>query len=145
MAEIQHELKIRAPRTKLFSAVTDRMALEHWHRAKVSEGEREWRIEYPNGMVFRWNVLESSPRRVAWRCVEGPGQAVGKEASFTFTDASNGCTLVEFAHTGWPETNGNYRKCNTLWAILLHQLQQEAEPPVQPTTAVRKRNIHSLA
>jgi uncharacterized protein YndB with AHSA1/START domain len=130
MAEIQHELKIRAPRAKVFSTLTDRMALERWHRAKVSGGEREWCIEYPDGTVFRWNVVESRLGRVAWRCIEGPGQAVGKDASFTFTDAGNSRTLVEFAHAGWPGTNGNYRKCNTRWAILLHQLQQEAETPV---------------
>jgi uncharacterized protein YndB with AHSA1/START domain len=130
MAEIQHELKIRAPRPKVFSTLTDRMALERWHRAKVSAGEREWRIAYPDGTVFRWNVVESSPGRVAWRCVEGPGQAVGKEASFAVTEAGNDRTLVEFAHAGWPGTDGNYRKCNTRWAILLHQLQREAETPV---------------
>lgn len=127
MAEIQHELKIRAPRADVFSALTDAVALERWHRAKVSGGEREWRIAYPDGTVFRWKVVESGPGRVAWRCVEGPGQAAGKEATFTFSDADDDHTLVEFLHAGWPEAHGNYRKCNTLWALLLHRLRQEAE------------------
>jgi uncharacterized protein YndB with AHSA1/START domain len=60
MAEIQHELKIRAPRAKVLSTLSDRIALERWHGAKVSAGEREWRIEYPEGAVFRWQVVDAS-------------------------------------------------------------------------------------
>jgi uncharacterized protein YndB with AHSA1/START domain len=136
MAEIQHELKIAVPRAKVFSALTSRTALEHWHRAKVGEGEREWRIEYPDGTLFRWSVVESSPERVAWRCTEGPGQAVGKEASFALVDAGGGRTLVVFAHAGWLDASGNYRKCNTRWAILLHHLRASLEtgkhePPLE--------------
>jgi uncharacterized protein YndB with AHSA1/START domain len=129
MAEIQHELKIHAPRATIVEAFTNRAALERWHRAQVSGNEREWRLEYPDGTAFRWRVVASSPGRIAWQCVEGPGQAVGKEASFTFSDADNDRTLVEFVHAGWPGTHGNYRKCNTRWAILLHRLQREAEAP----------------
>jgi uncharacterized protein YndB with AHSA1/START domain len=107
MAEIQHELKIRAPRAKIFWALTDRMALEHWHRTKVSGDQREWRMEYPDGTVFRWKVVTSGPGRFAWQCVEGPGQAAGKEATFTLSEPYNGHTLAEFLHAGWPETRGN--------------------------------------
>jgi uncharacterized protein YndB with AHSA1/START domain len=130
MIEIQHELKIHAPRGTIVEAFTNRGALERWHRARVSGNEREWRIEYPDGTAFRWKVVASNPERISWQCVEGPGQAVGKEACFTFSDAGNDRTLVEFAHSRWPGAHENYRKCNTRWAILLHQLQQEAETSV---------------
>jgi len=130
MAEIHHELKMRASRDRIFQTLTDGVALERWHGAKVTGNKREWRLEYPDGTVFRWQVIQSDPGRVTWRCIEGPGQAVGKEASFTLTDAGNSQTLVEFAHASWPGTSGNYRKCNTRWAILLHQLRQEAETVV---------------
>jgi uncharacterized protein YndB with AHSA1/START domain len=130
MAEIQHEFKLRASCDRILHALSDSTALARWQGAKVTGDQREWRLEYSDGTVFRWQVVEASPARVVWRCVEGPGQAVGKEASFTLTDAGNNRTLLEFAHTGWPGPSGNYRKCNTRWAILLHQLQQEAETTV---------------
>jgi hypothetical protein len=38
-----------------------------------------------------------------------------------------GRTLIEFAHRGWPHTDGNFRKCNTQWAILLHHLRDFVE------------------
>jgi hypothetical protein len=39
----------------------------------------------------------------------------------------DGRTLLEFAHTGWRDDDGNFRKCNTLWAILLYHLQRYLE------------------
>jgi uncharacterized protein YndB with AHSA1/START domain len=130
MAEIQHELKIRAPGERIIRALSDRDALARWHSAAVTgSGKEEWHLQYPDKTVFRWKVVASSPERVAWQCVEGPGQAAGKEAAFTFSDADGGGTLLEFVHSGWPQANGHYRKCNTLWALLLDRLRQEAEAP----------------
>jgi uncharacterized protein YndB with AHSA1/START domain len=128
--DIQHELKIHAPRARILAALTEQAPLGRWQGAKVTEGEHEWRLEYPDATRFRWKVIESSPTRVAWQCLEGPGQAIGKKASFTLSENGDTATLLEFAHTGWPGTDGNFRRCNTRWAILLHQLQQEAEAPV---------------
>jgi len=139
MTQIQHELKIRAPRSRIFEALTDRAALERWQGAKVKETEHEWRFEYPDATVFRWKVTESNPARVTWQCVEGPAQAPGKEASFSLSEMGDKRTLVEFAHTGWQGTGGNHRKCNTRWAILLHRLQQEVEAPAVSKDKTRRR------
>ncbi len=127
MAQIQHELKIRAPRGRIIQALTDRAALSRWHDAAVTGKEREWHFEYPNAVTFRWRVTAADADRVVWSCVEGPPQAIGKEAVFTLSDVDGGRTLVEFSYGDWPEAAGNYRKCNTSWAVLLHRLRQEAE------------------
>ena len=139
--DIQHELKIHAPRARILAALTERAPLGRWQGAKVTAGEREWRFDYPDATRFRWKVIESSPKRVAWQCLEGPGQAIGKEASFTLSENGDAATLLEFAHTGWPGTDGNFRRCNTRWAILLHQLQQEAEahPAINNGNAARRQ------
>jgi hypothetical protein len=113
MTQLQHELKIRAPRGHIIQALTDRAALSRWHDATVTGNEHEWRLEYPNAITFRWQVTAADAEHVVWRCVDGPPQAIGKEAVFSYGD--------------WPQAAGNYRKCNTLWAVLLHRLRQEAE------------------
>jgi hypothetical protein len=46
---------------------------------------------------------------------------------FELSPADHGRTLVECTHAGWPGTHGNYRKCNTLWGVLLHHLKRYAE------------------
>jgi hypothetical protein len=58
---------------------------------------------------------------------------VGTIARFQISPLSDGRTLVEFSHSGWPDTKGNFRKCNTLWAVLLFHLKKylstkQAEP-----------------
>jgi hypothetical protein len=35
--------------------------------------------------------------------------------------------MLEFAHTEWRENDPSYRKCNTLWAILLYHLRRYVE------------------
>ncbi|MFT3928521.1 MAG: hypothetical protein QM778_38685 [Myxococcales bacterium] len=127
MPEIQHELKVSAPRAKVITALTDRGALERWHGAIVSGGPQEWRLAYPQGPVFRWRVLEASAERVCWRCVEGPGDSVGTQVSFVLSTADQDRTLIEFEHAGWLANAAKFRKCNTLWALLLLRLQREAE------------------
>lgn len=69
----------------------------------------------------------TSPKRVVWKCVEGPGDAVGTNVTVELSQPEPGRTLVELAHTGWPGTHGNYRKCNTYWGLLLHHLKQYVE------------------
>jgi len=129
MAGIHHEIKIHGTPDRIREALGDRAALEAWHGGRVTGGPGEWRFDFADGApTFRWSISPSDSRdRVVWRCLEGPGDAPGTEASFTLSPADKERTLVEFAHTGWPHTEGNYRKCNTLWAVLLHHLRQFVE------------------
>jgi uncharacterized protein YndB with AHSA1/START domain len=131
MAEINHEIKIKASPERIFEALTTAGGLKSWQSAHV-EGDgapgHAWRFEFTGRPTFQWEVTESAaPTRVAWRCVEGPGDSVGTSVTFHLSGASDDRTLVELAHKGWPGTHGNYRKCNTYWGVLLHHLRQYVE------------------
>jgi uncharacterized protein YndB with AHSA1/START domain len=131
MAEIHHELKINAPRERIFEALTTEQGLKSWHSAQVDSDEalgHAWRFVHTGRPTFRWQVAEcSAPTHLVWRCVEGPGDSVGTTVSFRLSKADDGRTLLELAHAGWPGAAGNYRKCNTYWGVLLHHLRQYAE------------------
>src|SRR5271157_449560 len=101
MAEITHELKIHAPKAVILEALTNKAALERWHRAKVTGDAREWTISYPEGPTFRWKVVSATPEAVTWRCEEGPGRAKGKEAAFVLSEAGKGRSSVRIVHQGW--------------------------------------------
>src|SRR5436309_3026866 len=91
------------------------------------QGDRQGgmlRLEYPSGVTFRWQIVESTPDRVTWKCIEGPGNSVDTQATFELSDAGSGRTGVLFEHSGWTDSDPSFRKCNTLWGQLLHQLQQ---------------------
>jgi len=127
MADIQHEIRIDAPPARISDALSSGETLERLHGARAHLSKEELRMEFPNGLVFRWKVLASDPKAVVWKCLEGPGDSVGTEATFKLSPAKSGHTLVEFSHEGWPGTHGNFRKCNTRWALILHQLKHEVE------------------
>ena len=127
MAEIQHELKVHAARPEVLEALTTKASLERWHGAHVIGGPQEWILAYPSGPIFRWKVVEATPERVTWLCEEGPGNTKGSEVSFVLSDTDKARTLIELVHRGRTGRDPNYRKCNTLWGVLLGRLQQEAE------------------
>lgn len=131
MAEIAHEIKIKAPRDRVFNALTTLEGLTSWHTTRTQGNARVGEVlqfESAGNPPFRWEITRlDPPKHLEWKCVEGPGDSVGTKVSFDLTDTADGRTLVELAHSGWPGTHGNYRKCNTLWGILLHHLRVHAE------------------
>lgn len=130
MAEINHEIKIKASREKIREALRRPKELEAWHGGCVTESDGALRFDFEDAPTFRWSVQQPSADQISWRCIEGPGDLVGTEASFTLSDADKDRTLIEFVHRGWPDTGGNFRKCNTHWAALLHQLRRHVETGV---------------
>ena len=127
MADIHHEIKINAAPQAVYQALTNAPELTKWHtsRTEKTNGEEETFTTHPkDGPAFEWKVLKPDSGTVEWRCVAGPGHSVGTIARFQLSPLSDGRTLVEFSHSGWPDTHGNFRKCNTLWAVLLFHLQK---------------------
>src|SRR3954451_7927752 len=129
VTDIHHEIKVKADPERIRTALGSREALEAWHGGAVSDaGGGGWRFDFVNGPTFHWRIApDTGENDVTWCCVDGPGDSVGTEAKFTFIPQTDGRTLVEFRHSGWPHAGGNFRKCNTHWAVLLHRLRQYVE------------------
>jgi uncharacterized protein YndB with AHSA1/START domain len=134
MADINHEIKIRAPGDRVFAALTTLEDLSGWHSSQV-DGVADLNgvivISSPGRPVFQWRVTRADkPNCVEWTCIMGPGNSVGTTARFDLSSHPDGRTFVELSHTGWPHMGGNFRKCNTLWGILLHHLRKYVETGV---------------
>ena len=131
MADIAHEVKIKAAKDRVFAALATLDGLKSWHTART-EGSAGvggiLQFESAGNPKFRWEISRAdAPSHLEWRCVEGPGDSVGTLVRFDLSDTTDGRTLVELAHSGWPGTHGNYRKCNTLWGVLLGHLRMYVE------------------
>jgi uncharacterized protein YndB with AHSA1/START domain len=132
MAEIVHEIKIAAPASKIFTALTTQDGLEAWHTARI-EGTPQLNaiitFEATDKPLFRWKIVKWDPdKKLVWECVEGPGDSVGTQAIYTLAPTEDsGRTVVGLSHTSWPHEQGNFHKCNTLWGVLLHHLKKYAE------------------
>ncbi|CDR35167.1 SRPBCC family protein [Criblamydia sequanensis] len=134
MAEINHEIKVDAPIKKVFKAMSTIDGLRSWHTAEV-EGSSEQNgtliFKADDKPAFNWKVSQLEPeKKIIWECTKGPGDSVGTKAIFKVSQSKDGRTLIEFSHTEWPGDGGNFRKCNTLWAILLHHLKNYVETDV---------------
>lgn len=128
MAEITHEIKIAGTPEQVFDALTTLDGVRSWqtpHAEGTGAVGSEWVFKFTGRAEFAWEVMTSeSPRLVEWRCTEGPGDSVGTTARFEISPLDDGRTLLELTHGGWPGTHGNFRKCNTIWGVLLHHVQQ---------------------
>ena len=131
MADINHEIKIQASPEKIFKALSHVDDLKAWHTAYVSGSpELNGIIEFKSTdrPTFHWKVTKFEPNQmIVWECVEGPGNSVGTKAHYKISQTNDERTLVELSHTAWPDQEGNFRKCNTLWGILLHHLKNYVE------------------
>lgn len=131
MADINHEIKIQSSPEKTFKALSTLSGLKSWHTAHI-DGKFELNavLEF-NGTgkpVFLWKIIQLEPNKiVALECIKGPGDSVGTQAIYKVSQTTDHRTLVELTHNSWPDQEGNYRKCNTLWGILLHNLKNYVE------------------
>lgn len=129
-ASLVHEISIDAPVARVVECLTTEAGLRGWNTGRASGSGQvggAWRLDYGNGVVFTWKVEAASPDRIAWLCTAGPGDSVGTRAEYRLSARPDGKTRVEFAHDGWPHTEGAFAKCNTLWGALLHHLARYAE------------------
>ncbi|MFC3908125.1 SRPBCC family protein [Legionella dresdenensis] len=134
MAMIEHEITINAPAEKIYKALSSLDGLRSWHTA-VIEGEHKLNhnltLKGKDKPIFVWKVTDLDPNhRLEWECVQGPGDSVGTKVAYSISKTKDGRALVECSHTDWPHTQGNYKKCNTLWGILLHHLKNYVETDV---------------
>lgn len=130
MADIDHEIKIQATPEKTFKALSTLNDLKAWHTANIEEqsGSKNLSFNATGKPQFVWHIVASIPnKQVTWECVKGPGDSTGTKAIYNLSKTDDGRTLVELSHIFWPDETGNFRKCNTLWGVLLNHLKKYVE------------------
>src|ERR1700722_12081808 len=134
MDSINHEIKINATPEMVFNALSTRNGVKSWFTSDV-EGigavGSEWKLRFKDQPEFHWQILASDAKKhVVWKCLKGPGNSVGTSVVFDLSPTQDGRTLLTVSHLGWPNIEGNFRKCNTLWGVIIHHLKQFAETNV---------------
>lgn len=131
MADIDHEIKIQASLEQTFKALSNLNALKAWHTAHIEQktsSENVLSFQGTEKPTFLWKIIQLEPnKKVIWECLQGPGDAAHTKVIYTLSKAPDNRTVVELSHISWPNQKGNFRKCNTLWGILLHHLKTYLE------------------
>jgi uncharacterized protein YndB with AHSA1/START domain len=137
MADIRHRVAIEAPARAVYEAIaTPEGVATWWTRDTRGESTEGGDIEFWFGGDEPSAVMQlvelTPPRRVAWRCDQGPAEWLGTTQTFDVRE-ENGEAVVMFTHAGWEEPVEFMHHCSTRWGYFLlslkHQLEQAAGTP----------------
>lgn len=127
---LHHAIEVKAPREKVYQALTDIAQMAVWHKGSV-RGEiapgAEFHLQTENGLDFGWRTekLEAN-RELSQTCVNGPGSSAGKTLRISLKDKNDG-TLVTLTDGEWQQDDPHLPLCNTHWAGVLHNLKTVVE------------------
>jgi uncharacterized protein YndB with AHSA1/START domain len=137
MPDIRHRVVINAPARVVYDAIATPQGIASWWtrdvRGEAREGED---VEFWFGGEKPAAVMQivelAEPRRVVWRCDQGPDEWVGTTQTFDVREQDD-ATVVMFTHADWAEPVEFMHHCSTRWGYFLlslkHQLEQGAGTP----------------
>jgi len=129
MADILHELKIKAPAGRVYRALVDKEGLSGWWIPGVLTQSRIGSIvEVPfTGAALKLKIDRLEPgKNVSWSVVEGVSDWDTTLITWDLTPVDGGTNLL-FAHRGYASTEGMFARFNISWAWHIISLKDYAE------------------
>ena len=130
MADIYHDLLIKAPVDHVYKAVSTPQGLDSWW-TKRSEGRpvegAEFELGFGPEYDWRAKVTKSrSPSEFELRVIKASPDWLGTRVGFHLAGRAE-ATQVRFYHTGWPAPNEHWRISCYCWAMYLRILRRHLE------------------
>ena len=135
MVNIIHRVGIRAPLSKVYSALSTIEGLAGWWTRDTTGIPKvgktiEFRFRNPSGDVIGEMGMEvvalDANKKVEWKCKAGPPEWIGTDLTFDLTQDGE-YTVVLFGHKNWREAVEFTAHCSTKWAIFLMSLKDLVE------------------
>jgi uncharacterized protein YndB with AHSA1/START domain len=132
MADILHFIKIRAPREKVYQALTTADGIRHWWTrdadldSKVG-GAGEFRF-YEGARITKVRIEKLEPSvRVVWKALSAPIPTwPDTKIEFELSAEDDGTTL-HFAHRGIKQADDMFAMSTTAWGYFLVSLKEYLE------------------
>ena len=139
MADILHRISIDADPERVRELVSTKQGVENWWSAHPIGGTDRlggtMRIYFGGSdPAAVMNVIEDTPERVVWRCLEGPSDWKGTEISFRLDPTPDGGTTLLFNHA-------RLARAERLHGQLQHEL---GRLPDQPQARCGRLRLHPL-
>jgi uncharacterized protein YndB with AHSA1/START domain len=130
MADIFHDLPIKAPIDRVFQAISTPEGLNTWW-SKRSAGapEQGAKYELSFGPQYNWraNVIRCvPPKEFELEFVQADSDWTGSRVAFML-EARGNVIWLRFSHSGWPSANEHYRISCNCWAMYLRILRRSLE------------------
>jgi len=130
MADIFHDLPIRASANDVFDMASKPPRLDEWWTL-TSRGTPElgatYRLFFGEEYDWRARVTACEPgKRFELELTDAMPDWIGTRVSFEL-EPNGDTTMLRFAHTGWPSATPHYRTSNCCWAMYLRILRRHLE------------------
>jgi len=130
MTDVLHDFPIRAPRRRVFDAVSTPEGLDTWW-TKSSAGSPEQGAEYELGFGpgYDWRAVVTRcvpDAEFELRLVRADDDWTGTLVGFELEERGD-VTWVRFRHSGWPRANEHFRISSNCWAMYLRVLRRNLE------------------
>ena len=131
MAELKHQIPIKAAPEKVYAALATENGLRGWWTAdtKADEkvgGKAEFGFD-KRGIVFRMNIEKLEPgKQVVWSCHGDHPEWSGTRLSWQLTPQDGGTTL-RFTQSEWESITDFCASCNSTWGELMYRLKDYVE------------------
>ena len=131
MAEIKHQIPIKAAPDKVYAALATQKGLRSWWTADtIADEQMGGKAEFGfdrRGMVFRMTIDRLEPdKRVVWNCHGDHPEWAGTLLNWELAHLNDGTTL-RFTHSGWKEISEFCATCNSTWGELMYRLKDYVE------------------
>ncbi len=131
MADLKHQIPIKAAPEKVYAAIATQAGLRGWWTADTKADERVGgKAEFgfnKRGMVFRMDIETLEPaKRVVWRCHGDHPEWAGTVLTWELSPQGGGTTL-RFTHGNWKSVSDYYAMCNSTWGELMYRLKDYVE------------------
>jgi uncharacterized protein YndB with AHSA1/START domain len=130
MADIHHQLPIKASCEKVFQMIATPGGLDVWW-TKECAGQPVEGAEYELGFgpPYDWRAVVSRcvpDREFELVLTRSDADWDGTRVGFTLEER-DGVTQLHFSHTGWSELNEHFRVSSCCWAAYLRLLRRNLE------------------
>jgi uncharacterized protein YndB with AHSA1/START domain len=125
MADIRHNVVIKAAAEKIYQAITTQEGLSNWWTTDTTAKSE---VGFVNVFVFgkfrnEMKVIALIPNKKAeWECINSIEEWIGTHISFELEEKGSN-TLLRFTHGGWKEETDTFAGCNYDWATFLASLK----------------------
>ncbi|WP_018614778.1 SRPBCC family protein [Segetibacter koreensis] len=125
MADIRHNVVIKATPQEIYKAITNQEGLSNWW-AKQTTAKPE--VGFVNTFTFgnfrnEMIVTTLTPnKKVVWQCINSIEEWIDTNISFELEE-KDGRTLLRFAHSGWREVTDMFASCNYDWGRFMTSLK----------------------
>lgn len=130
MADILQDVRIEAPVSSVFEAISTPAGLDSWW-TKSSSGEpregAEYRLQFGPGHDWGAKVVACQPGvRFELQMTDADADWEGTRIGFEVVP-NGAATTLRFSHRRWPQANEHYRISCYCWAMYLRILRRYLE------------------